>query len=196
MSIEIRDARIDDIPHLAYVSMQASGGVYEALYEGAIPGREPQLIIEHRFSRLNTTSSVANCSIFESHGEVIGGLHGHPADASANDPRDPLMRQDRLHLVTPFVELPAPSGSYYVSSIGFYPNHRGRGYGRRLMQEAENVAQSDQLAKMSLHVFAENRNAVSLYQSLGYEEIGRRAVVTHPLIRYEGDLLLMAKSLH
>lgn len=195
MSVQIRDARVSDIPHLTYVCMQATGGVYEAIYENAIPGRETNLIIEHIFSRLNSTSSFRNCRVFESGGEVVGALHGYSADTSAHDPGDPLVRDDRLHLLRPFGELPAPSGSYYVSSVGFYPENRGRGYGRQLMQEAENTARSIELAKMSLHVFEQNSTAVSLYKGIGYEEVERRPVVAHPLIRYEGELLLMAKVL-
>ncbi|NKB98255.1 MAG: GNAT family N-acetyltransferase [Pseudomonadales bacterium] len=187
MSVEIRDAHVTDIPHLAYVSMQASGGIYEAIYEGAIPDRETHLIIEHIFSRLDATSSFRNCRILESDGKVIGGLHGHAVAASANDPGDALIRRDRLYLVAPFAELHAPSDSYYISSVALYPENRGGGHGRRLMQDAENIARSMDLAKMSLHVFAENRGAVSLYESLGYEEIQRRPAVSHPLIRYEGD---------
>jgi len=195
MSEKIRDAQVADIPHLAYVCLQATGGVFEAIYEGSIPGRETGLIVEHMFSRLNATSSFRNCRIFEADGEVVGGLHGYPAEASAQDPGDPLVRRDRLHLVQPFVELPPPSGSYYVSSVGFYSDKRGRGYGRQLMQEAEAIARSMALTTMSLHVFAQNSPAVTLYKSMGYEEVGRRPVVTHPLIRYDGQLLLMGKSL-
>ena len=63
------------------------------------------------------------------------------------------------------------------------------------MQEAEAIARSIELATMSLHVFEQNRTAVRLYASIGYEEVGRRPAVAHPLIRYEGQLLLMAKGL-
>lgn len=193
--VKIRDALANDIPHLTYVCMQASGGLYEAIYEGAIAGRETHLIIDHRFSRLKATSSLRNCRIFEADGKVVGALHGYAADASADDPGDPLVRRDRLHLVVPFGELPSPSGSYYVSSVGLYPDNRGRGYGRQLMQEAESIAQSIDLATMSLHVFEQNSPAVTLYRSMGYEEVDRRPVVIHPLIRYEGEVLLMAKVL-
>lgn len=195
ISVLIRDALVSDIPHLTYVSMQASGGVYEAIYENTIPGRETHLIIDHIFLRLNATSSFRNCRIFESDGQVVGALHGYSADTSADAPGDPLVRRDRLHLVVPFRELPTPPGSYYVSSVGLYPENRGRGYGRQLMQEAEDIAQSFDLATMSLHVFEQNSLAVTLYRSMGYEEVDRRHVVTRPLIRYEGEVLLMAKTL-
>jgi ribosomal protein S18 acetylase RimI-like enzyme len=63
------------------------------------------------------------------------------------------------------------------------------------MQEAEAIARTKALNSMSLHVFERNSPAVTLYNSMGYEALGRQPVVTHPLIRYDGQLLLMGKSL-
>lgn len=196
MSITIREAKVSDIPHLAYVCLQATGGMFDAIYEGAIPGRETTLIVEHMFSRLNATSSFLNCRILEVDGVVVGGLHGYAATSSADNPGDPLVRRDRFHVLQPFIELPTPDDSYYISSIGFYPEHRGRGYGRQLMLEAEVIAHSLGLGATSLHVFEQNSAAVTLYRSMGYIEVGRRPVVPHPSIRYEGEVLLLRKSLN
>ena len=195
MSVTIRDAQVSDIPHLAYICLEATGGVFDAIYEGAIPGRETSLIVEHMFSRLGATSSFKNCRILEVDGQVAGGLPGYAAAASTDDPGDPLMRHDRFHLLQPFIELPHPDDSFYISSVGLYPEQRGTGYGRQLMVDAEASAQSSGLSATSLHVFAQNSPAVTLYRSMGYVEVGRRLVVPHPLIRYEGELLLLRKTL-
>ena len=56
MNIKIRKAVARDISHLAYIWLEASGGVIEALYEGTIPGRNTQEIVEHIFSRSATTT--------------------------------------------------------------------------------------------------------------------------------------------
>ena len=197
MSVQIREAEIRDIPHLAYVWRQASGGVYDAVYEDAIPGREIHLLAEHAFTRTNSTTSFRHCWVLEADGEVVGGLHGYAAGAMADDPEDPLFRSDRVYVFQPFEELPHPAAdSFFVNAVGFYPEKRGRGYGMQLMQEAENIARSRELTGMSLHVFEENSPGVSLYKKLGYDIAGRRPVVPHPLIQYEGHLLLMTKSLN
>ncbi len=195
MSVQIRDAQVSDIPHLALLCMQAAGGLYHAIYEEAIPGRDTNLIVEHAFSRVDATSSFRNGRIFESDGEVVGAIHGYPADAAAGDPKDPLIRTDRMHLLTPFEQLPPSPGSYYVNAVACHKASRGRGYGRQLMLEAQSIARSLKLKKMSLHVFEDNAPALMLYKTLGYEQIGTRPVVPHPLIRYQGALLLMAKVL-
>ncbi len=195
MLVTIREAQVQDIPHLAYVCREATGGVYDAMYEGGIPDRDTGLIVEHMFSRLNATSSFRNCRILEVDGQVAGGLHGYAARNSADDPGDPLMRRDRFHVLQPFIELPTPDDSYCISSVGFYPEQRGRGYGRQPILEAERIAQSLGLGATSLHVFEQNSPALTLYKSMGYTEVDRRPVVPHPLIRYDGQLLLLRKSL-
>ena len=191
----IREAQVKDIPHLAYVSLQATSGLFDALYEGSIPGRETALIVEHMFSRLNTTSSYLNCRILVVDGQVAGGLHGFPQSESGTSVGDPLMRRDRFNLLKPFYELPIPNDSYYIHSVGLYPEQRGRGYGHELMLKAEEIAISLEVNTTSLHVFQQNTQALTLYLGMGYTETGRSPVVPHPSILYDGQLLLLEKTL-
>ena len=191
----IREAQVKDIPHLAYVSLQATSGLFDALYEGSIPGRETALIVEHMFSRLNTTSSYLNCRILVVDGQVAGGLHGFPQSESGTSVGDPLMRRDRFNLLKPFYELPIPNDSYYIHSVGLYPEQRGRGYGRELMLKAEEIAKSLEVNTTSLHVFQQNTHALTLYLGMGYTETGRSPVVPHSSILYDGQLLLLEKTL-
>ena len=191
----IREAQVKDIPHLAYVSLQATSGLFDALYEGSIPGRETPLIVEHMFSRLNTTSSYLNCRILEVDGQVVGGLHGFPQNESEKSAGDPLMRRDRFNLLKPFYELPIPKDSYYIHSVGLYPEQRGQGHGHELMLKAEEIAKSLQAKSTSLHVFQQNSQALALYLGMGYTETGRSPVVPHPSLLYDGQLLLLEKTL-
>ena len=109
MAIEIRRARVEDIPHMAYVAIQAFGGYAEVMYEGVIPGRTVQQIVEHRFSRSGATSSIRNSTIAEEDGAVLGGLHAFPMDLETNDPEDLLIPADRYPLFAPFEHLHAAS---------------------------------------------------------------------------------------
>ncbi len=195
MPTTIREAQVKDIPHLAYVSLQATSGLFDALYEGSIPGRETSLIVEHMFSRLNTTSSYLNCRILEVDGQVVGGLHGFPQSESDKSAGDPLMRRDRFNLLKPFYELPIPKDSYYIHSVGLYPEQRGQGHGHELMLKAEQIAKSLQINSTSLHVFQQNTQALALYLGMGYAETGSSPVVPHPSLLYDGQLLLLEKTL-
>jgi len=179
---------------MAYVAIQAFGGFAEVMYDGVIPGRTVQQIVEHRFSRSGATSSISNSLIAEDEGVVIGGLHAFPADLSAEDPEDLLVPEDRYYAFEPFERLHA-HGSYYINAVAVYPQYRGRGVARQLIERAEANAVAQAFAEASLHVFAENVSAVQLYERLGYREAARQSLVDHPSLRYPGDLLLMTRKL-
>ena len=194
MRFSIRPAEVADVPHLAYALMEASGGLVEAVYEGAIPERSASLIVEHLFSRPNTTTAFTNCSVAESEGRVLGSIHAFPMDAMGEGPADPLLRDDRLYLYEPFEHMHA-DGSYYIMAVAVYPEFRGSGIGRRLIAEAETAAKAKGFKEASLNVFAENQGAVRLYEALGYKERARQPVIGHDRIRYRGDYLLMTRVL-
>ncbi|MGY8994960.1 MAG: N-acetyltransferase family protein [Alphaproteobacteria bacterium] len=194
MQYSIRSAQIADLPHLATALMEASGGLVEAVYEGVIPGRDAHLIVEHLFSRPNTTTDVTNCLVAEHNGRVLGSIHAFPMDAMGDGPPDPLVPEDRFYLYAPFEHMHA-DGSYYIMAVAVYPEFQGSGIGKHLIAEAESAARAKGFKQMSLNVFAENQGAVRLYESLGYKEVAREPAVGHDKIRYGGDVLLMTRGL-
>ena len=194
MDLKVRAALTCDIPHLAYILLEATGGLFEALYEGAIPGRPTNEIVEHLFSRSGTTMCFSNAIVAQEGDAVVGGLHAYPQDAEAQNPPDLLIEEDRLNVVMPFSELHA-AGSYYIIAVALYPEARNKGIAVRLLQQAELNAKSLGFEQVSLHVFEQNSVARSLYLRLGFHEDARRPAVAHPRIRYGGDILLMTKSL-
>ena len=194
MRFSVRPAQVADIPHLAHAFLEASGGLAEAVYEGSIPGRSTDLIIEHLFSRPNATTAFTNCSIAENEDRVLGSIHAFPMDAMVDSPADPLVNDDLLYLFEPFEHMHA-EGTYYIMAVAVYAEFRGSGIGTRLMAEAEAAAKANGFKETSLNVFSENQGAVRLYKSLGYEERARQPVVGHDKIRYGGDYLLMTRVL-
>ncbi|PZT74058.1 MULTISPECIES: GNAT family N-acetyltransferase [unclassified Streptomyces] len=57
----------------------------------------------------------------------------------------------------------------YVFNVEVAPEHRGRGYGRALMLQAERMALAAGETRIGLHVITSNTPALRLYESLGYE---------------------------
>ena len=194
MAIAIRPAREDDIPFMARFAIAAFDGYAAVMYEGAVPGQSVQQAMEQRFRRRGTTASFANSRIAEDSGVIVGGLHAFPMDGFADDPEDPLIPEERYPVFAPFEPLHAP-GSYYVNALAVDSAQRGKGIGRHLMAHAEAEALARGFSTMSLHVFAENRAAVGLYEALGYAEVGRAPLVPHPSLKYGGDLLFLTRSL-
>ena len=57
----------------------------------------------------------------------------------------------------------------FIYDIAIDESRRGKGYGRQAMQLIEEKARELGLGQMGLHVFAKNKVALNLYESLGYE---------------------------
>jgi ribosomal protein S18 acetylase RimI-like enzyme len=138
----------------------------------------------------------------EADGRVIAMLHSFVMpprnetgdeigdEAAANDngePVDPVLQ--------PYAELEDP-GSIYVSGVAVTPEHRGRGLGRELMEQARARAEALDLSWVSLICFEANETAMQLYRRLGYAEVDRRPVVPHPSLHCsEGDAVLLVRGL-
>jgi ribosomal protein S18 acetylase RimI-like enzyme len=60
-------------------------------------------------------------------------------------------------------------GSTWIYDIEINAEHRGKGYGRALLQAAEAQATQYGAADIGLHVFGSNTVARNLYESSGYE---------------------------
>jgi ribosomal protein S18 acetylase RimI-like enzyme len=64
-------------------------------------------------------------------------------------------------------EATPPTG--FIYDVFLAEPYRGQGLGRQAMQALEERAREMGLARLSLHVFADNAPARGLYQALGYE---------------------------
>ncbi|KIC24051.1 MULTISPECIES: GNAT family N-acetyltransferase [unclassified Leisingera] len=60
--------------------------------------------------------------------------------------------------------------SWYVNVLACYPEHRGKGYGSRLLDLADEIALAEGLTRMSVIVAGDNIGARRLYERKGYKE--------------------------
>ncbi len=76
-----------------------------------------------------------------------------------------------------------------VLGMGLLPDYRGRGIGRRLLDE---LLERSPFERVELSVFADNTAAISLYEKAGFvhEGVKRRAVMLDESYK---DLVLMAR---
>jgi ribosomal protein S18 acetylase RimI-like enzyme len=56
-----------------------------------------------------------------------------------------------------------------VLGIGLLPEFRGRGIGAKLMQKSIDKAKAKGLTRIELTVYERNKNAIALYQKMGFE---------------------------
>lgn len=82
----------------------------------------------------------------------------------------------------------------HVAALGLMvaPTHRGMGIGRAMVEYAVEWAREHEYEKIQLQVFSSNTRALSLYETLGFEEEGRRRrAFKLPEIGY-ADAVMMA----
>jgi ribosomal protein S18 acetylase RimI-like enzyme len=73
-----------------------------------------------------------------------------------------------LGMVWLAIHRPRP-GAAWIYNIEVLPEHRGKGYGRALLQAAEQHSVQHGLGEVGLNVFGANAVARSLYESSGYQ---------------------------
>lgn len=62
----------------------------------------------------------------------------------------------------------------FITNIAVDPNHRRQGVGRRLLKHLFGFAKDNKIASISLEVRPSNTAAIRLYESEGFECVGRR----------------------
>ena len=86
------------------------------------------------------------------------------------------------------------AGESHVLNLCVAPNWQGRGYGRALLQRLIDEATRFRCDSMFLEVRPSNPNAIKLYHSLGFNEIGHRKDY-YPARFGREDALVMARAL-
>ncbi|MCM1989742.1 GNAT family N-acetyltransferase [Oceanirhabdus seepicola] len=57
----------------------------------------------------------------------------------------------------------------FIASIRIFNQYQGKGYGKISMSLVDKKASELNVAKIALHVFGYNKNAISLYEKVGFE---------------------------
>lgn len=185
--MDIRKARRSDCYDIARLYQMAADGVADYIWTRIDPDNPDILAVgEQRYAREGVTFSYENCQVISDGERVIGLIMAFPMHVDPDD-------EEEDEVLRPYALL-EEDNSLYISGVALLPEYRGQGLGTQLMARAEDKARALGLAKLSLIVFEDNP-AKALYETLGYREVQRQAVVPHPLIRHSGHALLMVKSL-
>ncbi len=62
----------------------------------------------------------------------------------------------------------------YITNVAVFPEYRRRGVAEQLITVFDKFARGNRLAFLTLEVRPSNTAAIALYQSFGFEEVGRR----------------------
>lgn len=188
-SVKFRPAEKTDCPMIASLYKISSDGVADYIWTKlAEPGEDILEVGQRRYERENTLFSYQNCTLATINDTIVGMLVAFPmlVDTAAEPEEDPVL--------APYSQL-EKDNSYYICGVAIFPDYRGQGIGTKLMRLAETHAITKGFTKLSLIVFEQNQGAKRLYDRLDYREINREAIVSHPLIHYSGDAILMLKEM-
>ena len=90
--------------------------------------------------------------------------------------------------------LSASVGEAHILNLCVYPKEQGKGWGRKLLAEAEWIAKQHQAETCFLEVRPSNIAGIQLYQTAGYNEVGLRKNY-YPTNKGREDAVVMAKTL-
>lgn len=190
----IRNANPEDAADLARLINMAGEGLPDYLWseEAERAGIDPVQFGAQRAAREDGGFSYRHARM----ADIAGSVAGMALAYRLEDPIE-TGRTDALPAsVRPLVELEARApGSWYVNAVAAYPQFRGQGVGRALMEDCEEAAVAIGATETSLIVASENRGAHRLYLRLGYLELARMPLVQWPGASRGGDWILMVKSL-
>lgn len=89
----------------------------------------------------------------------------------------------RHHL--PSIDDETQAGEYYIDSLAVLPHYRGQGIATALLEEACHRARRMQQPALGLLVDTANPRAQSLYQHLGFQEVGPATWGGHSMIHMQ-----------
>lgn len=92
------------------------------------------------------------------------------------------------------VVISAAVGEAHILNLCVYPENQGRGWGRKILDETEWIARQHQARICFLEVRPSNHVGVTLYQNMGYNEVGVRKNY-YPADQGREDAIVMAKTL-
>jgi len=107
--------------------------------------------------------------------EVLGGRYGEPVRSGC------LLARSGTGATAAFILTTAVSDARdrrlgFIASVGVGPAHRGRGLGRRLVDEVLRACRHAELAGAALVVSATNHSGRALYRGAGFRQSGQTAL--------------------
>lgn len=117
---------------------------------------------------------------------------GTVKDNEKISPRDNIEQQN-IELWGHIV-ISAVAGEAHILNLCVYPDMQSKGWGRKLLTEAEWIAKQHRAETCFLEVRPSNLSGMNLYQDMGYNEIGTRKNY-YPTENGREDAVVMAKTL-
>lgn len=191
--VHIRVAKKEEAEIIAHLNLVAGGGFVEYLLTDVIPGLSPQQIMQIRFSDKKPPFSYRCAYCAEIENEIVGIAHAYSNEYNQlPKPSEkqviPLDRQQ--YLLAPLYQH-VIQNSFYLNSLTVIEKYRGQGIGKKLLNHVKIQAKQENFDSIILHAWADNIDAIRLYQREGYKIIKHIDIQRQPLLPHDGGMVLM-----
>lgn len=195
MRIRYRQGQLQDCARIAELDYTASSGVAEFLFRDLIPDTSPVGVLTSCLEDDSDPYSYRNTIVALDKDQVVGIAISYPAryHTITTDMREflPPERLDHLqHFFTTRVE-----GSYYIDGLSVAAKFTGQGIGGHLIDLTKDKARRQGYDVLSLIVFADNTDALRMYERYGFNKVKNIPLDSHRLIPHEGGCILMAAAI-
>jgi GNAT superfamily N-acetyltransferase len=189
----LRPAHRTDSREIARLMCMAGGGLFEFLFDDFIPFLTAMDFLTIGVATDLYPISYRNCHVAAHPRDrsLAGIANAFPADLLKHDGYGRLAADRRDH-IQPMLEV-QDWGSMFLNALAVDSAYRGHGTGARLLAWAEDRAREEGYVRLSLHVWADNTDALAFYRARGFVVVGNAAVAEHPRLRHRGGSVLMSK---
>lgn len=188
--IAFRPATPNDCPHLVLLADMATRRLTSFLWGQAASAGQSAFEVGRDIIRNDEShfTHFSNWRVAEGRDQVVGAVSGYVISGPSGAPG--------MDVVKPLNELKAmAAGTWYMSAAAIYPEYQGRGFGKSLLAEAENMARAAGHDRLTLMVGSFNARAFGLYRTAGFAVWDRRPFSPFPGSDETGDWILMGKDL-
>ncbi|MBN9471063.1 MAG: GNAT family N-acetyltransferase [Bosea sp.] len=190
-TVAFRSAIPEDCADLALLADMATRRLTSFLWgQVASPGQS-SFEVGRNIIRNDTSHYMhqKNWRVAVDRGVLIGALNGYVIPEPTGSP-------PASEVIKPLNALKdVAAGTWYIAVASIYPEHQGKGLGKSLLSEAENIARSAGKDRLTLMVGSFNARAYGLYAKSGFTEWERRPFHPFPGSDEPGEWILMVKDL-
>jgi ribosomal protein S18 acetylase RimI-like enzyme len=188
MNVSYHMAEEEDLETVLDLTIRAGDGMYEAMLGGVVPGISARRLLRLALKAEESPLSLGNTLVArDEEGRTVGIALCYPDSERVLPPI--LSTLARGTHWTPFLPLLAPGreGGWYLHALAIAEGAQGQGLGRALVKLAAEVGAARDHTHMTLHAWADNAVAQTLYGGLGFEVVERLSVT----LGAKGDARIM-----
>jgi ribosomal protein S18 acetylase RimI-like enzyme len=194
MTLTLRQADPEDAEAIAQVVRAVSGGVADYLLAGASLFIPPERLLASLIMETGNPFSHENALLLEQGTSLAGLLLAYPWERHAvPDILRKIVPRKKLAILEGLLQT-ADARSLYINTIWVDEPHRGTGAADDLLECAFLLAREFGLAKISLHVWADNTRAMRFYRRHGFAAMRHFDVPRHRLLPHDGGNYLMSRE--